>query len=75
MRKIKGVNWSEVVRKAIIDRIRFEEALQEGDRARIEEAVRELDELRTSLEARYGRSNYDSAETIRAWRDRQEWSE
>lgn len=69
MKKLRRVNWSEVARRAIADRIALELAQQGKDRAQIIEASREADELFEEARRRYGHVSYNSAETIRAWRD------
>jgi len=69
MRRIKGVNWSEVIRKAILERVMIEERLRERDWSLVEKAAGEIDKLRMEIQAMYGRCDYDSAETIRCWRD------
>ncbi len=65
MSRIKGVNWSEVVRRAILDKIMVEEKLRDKNWNLVEEAVKRADELRMRIEARHGKCDYDSAETIR----------
>jgi len=73
MRRIKGVNWSEVVRKAILERVMVEERLRGRDWGLVEKAAGEIDKLRMEIQAVYGRCDYDSAETIRCWRDARVW--
>jgi len=75
MSRIKGVNWSEVVRRAIVERVIIEEKLGNKNWDLVRKAAGETDELRMKLEARYGRCDYDSAETIRRWRDLRAWRE
>jgi hypothetical protein len=75
MKRLKNVNWSEVVREAILERVIAEEKLRDKDWNLIKRAVREMDELRESIEAKYGKCDYDSAETIRKWRDIRAWRE
>jgi len=69
MSQVKGVNWSEVVRRAILGRVMIEERLQGKDWDVVRKAASDTDELRMKLEAKYGRCDYDSGETIRRWRD------
>ena len=75
MSRVRGINWSEVVRRAISDRIVIEERLKGKDWDVVRKAATEADELRMKLETRYGRCDYDSAETIRRWRDARIWRE
>ncbi len=70
MSRIKGVNWSEVVRRAILDKVKVEEKLRDKNWNLVTEAVQQADKLRMSLETRHGKCDYDSAETIRYWRNR-----
>lgn len=73
MDRIKGVNWSEVVRRAILERVMLEEKAEGKDWDAVRRAAKEADELRTKLEAKHGKCDYDSAETIRCWRDARAW--
>ena len=75
MSQVKGVNWSDVVRRAILGRLVIEERLRGKDWGAVRKAASEADELRMKLEARYGKCDYDSAETIRRWRDSRTWRE
>ncbi|BAN90237.1 hypothetical protein ACAM_0768 [Aeropyrum camini SY1 = JCM 12091] len=64
MEKLKHINWSEVVRRAIEEVVRREEAkLREKDRARIAWASLKMDELRRRVEG------WSSVEEIRRWRE------
>ena len=54
MKKIKGINWSEVARRA------FEEEIKKLERA---EAAKRIDELRTKTKG------WSGEEEIRRWRD------
>ena len=73
MKQVKGVNWSEVIRRAILERVMIEEKAGSKDWDVVRRAAKEADELRMKLESRYGRCNYNSAEIIRRWRDRRAW--
>jgi len=53
----------------------MEERFRGKDWSLIEETAKRIYELRMKLEARYGRCTYDSAETIRCWRDARTWRE
>lgn len=64
MRKYRNVNWSEVVRKAILERLTLEET-----REKMLKAAKEMDEIRVKLLETYGSTDYDSAEAIRYWRE------
>lgn len=56
MNQLKGVNWSEVIRRAIEEEIR---------KARMREASRRIDVLREK-----SKMKWDSTEVIRQWRER-----
>ena len=63
MDKLRHINWSEVVRRAIEQVVMVEEArLRDKDRARIAWASLKMDELRRRVE------DWDSVEEIRRWR-------
>jgi len=65
MRRLPGVNWSEVMRKAIVNKIEEEETRRaQVDRERVEKAAKETDALRTP-----SKPGWDSTEEIRRWRD------
>ena len=64
MEKLRHINWSEVVRKAIEDTIRREESkLRNKDRARMKAAALRTDQLRREI------SGWSSVEEIRRWRE------
>ncbi|HEX9915555.1 MAG TPA: VapB-type antitoxin [Candidatus Bathyarchaeia archaeon] len=63
MRRLRHVNWSEVVRAAIKEKIREEERRREVDPADVEEALTLMDRVRRP------RPGFDGAEEIRKWRD------
>jgi hypothetical protein len=73
MSEIRGVNWSEVVRRAILERIMIEEGMEGKNWDVVRRASEDADKIRMEIEARYGRCSYDSAETIRCWRDARAW--
>ena len=54
MRRVKGINWSAVARRA------FEEELRRIERY---EAAKRIDELRTKVEG------WSATEEVRKWRD------
>ena len=65
-RRMKGqphINWSEVIREAIAERLRREER-REVDPADLREAAEITDALRAPS------PGWDSTEEIRRWRDR-----
>lgn len=64
------MNWSEVVRDAIEDRVQLESKRIERDWDRVREASRLTDEIFHEMQRRYGHTDYDSVETIRAWREK-----
>jgi hypothetical protein len=64
MRRLPQVNWSEVIREAIVEKIRKEERRREVDPRGLREAVRITDSLRAPVEG------WDSTEEIRRWRER-----
>ena len=63
MKRLRHVNWSEVMRQAIIEKIE-EETRREIDPNEIDEAIRLMDQVRRP------RGDFDGAEEIRKWRDR-----
>lgn len=66
MAQLRDINWSEVLRKAIRERLEIEERLRTPiDRRRAIEAARRMDTFR----AHVGRSDFDSTKEIRKWRD------
>ncbi len=65
MRRLPDVNWSEVIRQAILSKLEEEEARRlSHDREKLERAARETDALRTP-----SRAGWDSTEEIRRWRE------
>jgi len=67
MDRLRHVNWSEVVRRAIAERIALEETLASSrviDTKRLEEAIRDQDRLRLKTTGKWS-----GAEEIRKWRD------
>jgi len=64
MRRLPQVNWSEVIREAIVKKIREEERRREVDLKDLREAARISDALRATSEG------WDSTEKIRGWRER-----
>ncbi len=67
MDRLRHVNWSEVVRRAIAERVALEESLASSriiDVKRLEEAMRDQDRLRSKATGRWS-----GAEEIRKWRE------
>jgi hypothetical protein len=63
MRRLPHVNWSQVIREAIEERLRMEEVRRRPERAQLLEAKRLVDSVRRSS------SGWGSTEEIRKWRD------
>ena len=63
MKRLRHVNWSEVVRTAIKEKIREEESRREVDPFEVEEALKLMDSVRRP------RPGFDGTEEIRKWRD------
>jgi transcriptional regulator of met regulon len=63
MRRLRHVNWSEVVREAIQEKIRLEDRKRIRSPREVDEALRMMDSIRRPHQG------YDGAEEIRKWRD------
>jgi len=63
MRRLRHVNWSEVVREAIQEKIRLEDRKRVRDVTEVGEALRLMDSIRRP------RDGFDGTEEIRKWRD------
>ena len=63
MRRLRHVNWSEVVREAIQEKIRLEDRKRVRDLAEISEALRLMGLIRRP------RVGFDGTEEIRRWRE------
>jgi hypothetical protein len=70
MRKLSDINWSAVVRDAIEDRIRIEELGTKRDWDRVRQAARMTDSIFQEMSRKYGHIQFNSAETIRYWREK-----
>jgi len=70
MRSLSDINWSEVVRRAIEERVALEMARKGKNQKAIIEAGQQVDFIFERLRAKYGVVKYDSSKTIRYWRDR-----
>jgi hypothetical protein len=64
MKRLPHVNWSEVLRAAIIERLKEEERRREINVSKLHEAA----ELTDSVRKKY--PGWDSTEEIRSWRER-----
>ncbi len=65
MEKLKHVNWSEVVRRAIYETVkREEEKMRKKDVDKIKLSVLKIKEIRRSVDG------WSSTEEIRRWRER-----
>ena len=64
MERLKEVNWSEVARKAIEQKIRDTEFWESVDVARLKKASSDTDSLRRKVEG------WNSTHEIRRWRER-----
>jgi hypothetical protein len=69
MRKFRTINWSSAIRKATEDRIMLEQSREKRDKALLLEAGEEMDRIFLEHSKKNGASKYNSAVTIRAWRD------
>lgn len=70
MRRYRQVNWSEVVRNAIKERIEREKLRSAKDWSKIMSASKSIDEHFEEIQASFGKVDFDSSQTIRFWRDR-----
>ena len=62
MKRLRHVNWSEVMRQAILKKIE-EETRRKIDPAEVDEAIRLMDQVRRP------HRDYNGSEEIRKWRD------
>lgn len=69
MRKLRSVNWSELLRRAIEERVELEQRSMTKDWERVREGSRKADAIRNEIERKYGYVDFNSAETIRHWRE------
>jgi len=66
MANLPDVNWAEVIREALRERIELEEELRRPiDRARAHRAARGMDAVRTNLPV----LRFDSTKEVRRWRE------
>ena len=65
MESFPEINWSEVIRRKIQDRLEMEERMRRGiDKKRALKAVVGMDEIRGKMSGRWS-----GAEEVRKWRD------
>lgn len=69
MRRLKSVNWSELLRQAIEERVELEQRSVTKDWERVREGSRKADAIRNEIARKYGYVDFNSAETIRHWRE------
>jgi hypothetical protein len=69
MRKLKSVNWSALLREAIESRIELEHRTLTRDWEKVREGSRRADSVYMEMARRYGQIEFNSAETIRYWRE------
>jgi hypothetical protein len=69
MRKLKSVNWSALVREAIESRIELERRSMTRDWEKVREGSRKADTVYKEMARKYCEINFNSAETIRYWRE------
>ena len=69
MRKLRSVNWSALIRDAIESRIEMERRANTRDWDKVREGSRMADAICAETERTYGQIDFNSAETIRYWRE------
>jgi hypothetical protein len=69
MRKVKSINWSALLRDAIETRLELERWTTQRDQERLRRASKEADSVREEIAREYGHIEFNSAETIRHWRE------
>jgi len=69
MRKVKSVNWSALLRDAIQARIELERRATTRDLELVREAGVRTDMIYKEMASKYGYIDFNSAETIRYWRE------
>ncbi len=69
MQRFKNINWSSVIRKAIEDRMMIEQSKEIKDKALIVAANASIERIFAESSKKYGKIEYDSAATIRSWRE------
>ena len=69
MRKVKSVNWSALLRDAIEARIELERHAVTRDWERVRAGAARADAIYKEMARKYGYVDFNSAETIRNWRE------
>jgi hypothetical protein len=69
MRKVRSVNWSALLRDAIEARIELERRSTGRDWERVRQAGARADAICREMASKYGLIDFNSAETIRYWRE------
>lgn len=69
MRKLKSVNWSALLRDAIQARIEQERRATARDWEQVREAGIQADTIYKEMASKHGHIDFNSAETIRHWRE------
>ena len=69
MRKLRSVNWSAFLRDAIESRLELERRVDKRDWEKVREGSRIADAIYAEMEQKYGQIDFNSAETIRYWRE------
>jgi hypothetical protein len=69
MRKVKSVNWPALLRDAIQTRIELERRATARDWERVREAGIRADTIYKEMALKHGYIDFNSAETIRYWRE------
>jgi predicted transcriptional regulator len=69
MHKVKSVNWSALLRDAIKARIELEHRATTRNWERVREAGVRADTIYEEMASKYGHIDFNSAETIRHWRE------
>lgn len=70
MRRLKSVNWSSLLREAIESRIELERRSMTRDWEKVREGSRKADGIYKEMARKYGHIDFNSAETIRYWREK-----
>jgi len=69
MRKLTSVNWSELLRQAIEERIELEPRTSSRNWERVRKGSDKADSIREEMRRKYGPIDFNSAESIRFWRE------
>lgn len=69
MRRVKSVNWSALIREAIESRIELEQQSTARDWEKVRRGGNKADTVYKEIAREYGVIDFNSAETIRYWRE------